>query len=90
MERVFVVQHKHTLQGEFEDWKMIGVYRTFDGAKAAVVRLSMQPGFTKHPDIIDPEAPGEKDGFYVSEHKLDLDHWTEGFVTMSGDDEYEE
>jgi hypothetical protein len=90
VERVFIVQHKHTLQSEFEDWKMIGVYRTFDDAKSAVDRLSMRPGFAKHPNIIDPEAPGEEDGFYVSEHQLDHDNWTEGFVTMNGHHEYEE
>lgn len=45
MECVFVVQHKHTLQDEYEDWKMIGVYRTLDRAKAAVDRESVQPGF---------------------------------------------
>lgn len=90
MERVYVVQHKHTLQGEFEDWKMIGVFRTFDGAKAAVDRLSAQPGFAKHPNIIDPEALGEEDGFYISGHPLDRVEWMEGFVTMNGDHECEE
>jgi len=90
VESVFVVQHKHTLHGDYEDWKMIGVYRTLDRAKAAVDRVSVQPGFAKHPNIIDPEASGEDDGFYVSEHELDRDNWTEGFVTMNGDHECEE
>jgi hypothetical protein len=28
------------------------------------------------------------DGFYIAEYQLDEDNWTEGFVTMIGDQEH--
>lgn len=88
MESVFVVQHRHTLPGGIEDWKMIGVYRTQVAAHAAIDRLAVLPGFANHPNIIDPHAADDEDGFDVSERLLDSDSWTEGFVTMVGDQEY--
>lgn len=67
---------------------LIGVYRTLEAAKAAVSRLALQPGFSQHPNIIAPDLTSEEQGFYISEYELDKDHWTEGFVTMVGDEEY--
>lgn len=83
MEKVFVVQHKHTLPSGGEDVKMIGVYRTLDAAKVAVGRLGAQPSFSKHPHLIDPDAIDEEDGFYIGEYELDKDQWAEGFVTLA-------
>jgi hypothetical protein len=80
VEKVFVVQHSHTLPSGIADVKMIGVYRSLDAAKMALGRLGMQPGFSKHPTHIDPDATDEEDGFYIDEYELDKDHWTEGFV----------
>jgi hypothetical protein len=42
------------------------------------------------PNVVDEEGVGERQGFYIDEYELDKDHWTEGFVTMVGDQEYEE
>ncbi len=90
MESVFVVQHLHLLPSGEECVCFIGVYRTKDAAKAAIQRLSVQPGFCKYPQIIDPIQTDEEQGFYIDKYELDKDHWTEGFVTMEGDEEYPE
>jgi hypothetical protein len=90
MDSVFVLQHSHTLPDDVESLKFIGVYRTMDAARAAVERLREQPGFSKHPNIIDPAVTDEEDGFYIDEYALDVDHWPDGFVTMIGDREYED
>jgi hypothetical protein len=85
VESVFVVQHSHTLPSGIEDVKMIGVYRTLGAAQMAVCRLGMQPGFSEHPSIIDPDVTNDEDGFYIDEYELDLDHWVDGFFTFIGD-----
>jgi hypothetical protein len=90
MESVFVVQHLHFLPSGEESVCFIGVYRTLDAAKAAAQRLSAQPGFCKHPRIIDPTQMDEEQGFYIDKYELDKDHWTEGFKTVVGDAEYKE
>ena len=88
MDSVFVVQHLHTLPSDIEDVKMIGVYRSLAAAEMAVERLRGMPGFFDHPVIIDPGAMDDVDGFYIAEYQLDKDNWTEGFVTMIGDQEH--
>jgi len=66
---VFVVQHI-TREGQAdEDVKMIGVHSSDDAARAAIDRLSRQPGFIANPDV-----------FCVDEYRLDEDDWTEGFA----------
>jgi hypothetical protein len=50
---------------------LIGVYRTEDAAKAAIVRLKNQPGFRDYPQ-----------GFNIYENILDKDHWEEGFARV--------
>jgi hypothetical protein len=77
MTTVFVVQHVSAS----EDIKFIGVYRSFEAARAAIERLSAQPGFREHPRLIDPLKDEEEAGFYIGEYELDKDHWSEGFVT---------
>lgn len=68
---VFVVQHVHELGEDREDVKFIGVYATEESARAAVERLSIQPGFKD-----------TRDGFCIDCYEVDQDHWTEGFVTI--------
>lgn len=68
---VFVVQHVHELKGDDEDVKLIGVYSTEENARAAVARLSLQPGFRE-----------SASGFHVDRYTVDKDHWAEGFVTV--------
>lgn len=48
---------------------LIGVYRTEETAKEAIVRLKLQAGFRDYPD-----------GFHIYPRNLDEDSWTEGFV----------
>jgi hypothetical protein len=73
---VFLVQHVHEVDGGDEDVKFIGVYSTEKSAKAAVSRLSRQPGFR--------ETIG---GFHVDRYTVDKDHWADGFVTVRPGDE---
>jgi len=90
MDSVFLVQHLNVLPSGKEGVKLIGIYPTMEGARAAVVRLAEQPGFCKHPSIINSELADEIAGFHIEEHELDKDHWLEGFVTLVGNEEYRE
>jgi hypothetical protein len=79
---VFVVEHLHVLPSGEEDIKRIGVYTSRALATSAAQRLAKQPGFREAPTIIDPEISASGDeGFYIGETVLDLDYWTEGYVT---------
>jgi len=53
-----------------------------------VARLSLQPGFCGHPYVVDPQKDVDEQGFHIDRYELDKDHWTEGFVTMVGNEEY--
>ncbi len=90
MASVFVVQHLHRLPSGEDSVFLIGVYSTESAARAAVARLSLQPGFCKHPHVVDPQKDDDDQGFQIDRYELDTDHWTEGFVTMIGDQEYKE
>jgi hypothetical protein len=55
---------------EGEDTELlIGVYRTEETAKKAILRLKDRAGFRDHPD-----------GFHIYARTLDQDSWVEGFV----------
>jgi len=69
---VYVLQHVHTRDNGEEDVKFIGVYSTREKARAAVERLSLQPGFSESPD-----------GFSVDDYHVDHDQWVEGFVEIA-------
>ena len=61
----------HHVRGEQEEEvKLIGVYRSRANAAAAVSRLKTKPGFCDHVE-----------GFQIEAYALDVDHWTEGFVS---------
>ncbi|WP_116812344.1 DUF7336 domain-containing protein [Steroidobacter cummioxidans] len=89
MTSVFVVQYSHRLPSGEDSVFMIGVYQTESAARSAAARLSAQPGFCKHPHVVD-EGDDDDQGFHITQYELDKDHWTEGFVTMVGDQEYKE
>jgi hypothetical protein len=79
---VFLVQHLHLLPHDEEDIKVVGVYTSRAAAVAAIERVAKQPGFRDFPAIIDPATSASNaEGFYVDEYALDLDHWSEGYVT---------
>lgn len=86
---MFLVDHLHTLPNGEECVKRIGVYADRRSAEDAVHRLSSQPGFCNLPEIIDFTVPGQVGGFYIEEYEIGKDHWTEGFVTLVGDKDYE-
>jgi len=69
--RVFVFQHEHELDG-CDEVKFIGVYSSEERARAAVDRARALSGFCDYPD-----------GFSVDPYEVDMDHWTEGFVTVA-------
>ena len=85
MDSVFIVDHLNVHPSGHEDLKCNGVYRTYELAHAAVERLKTQPGFCDKPELINPEIDEDEAGFYISEYKLDKDHWTEGYVTMTAE-----
>lgn len=72
METVFLLRHVRKDDEFSEDTKLIGIYSSHENAAAAIERLAHQPGFREH-----------LEGFKIERHKLDKDHWTEGFVTMT-------
>lgn len=67
MSIVFVLHHRHA-----ENAKLIGVYRSREGAEAAIARLKNVPGFRD--DLA---------GFAIDEYRLDQDHWSEGFISVT-------
>ncbi len=72
MNSVFVLWHVHQVEvNDHDDEKLIGVYRTEDDAKAAIERLKFKSGFNETPE-----------GFEISEYKLGVDHWTDGFIAV--------
>lgn len=66
MKSVHLLWHVHD-----DDEKLIGVYATKADAVAAKERLRQKPGFANTPE-----------GFQIDEYELNLDHWTEGYVTV--------
>jgi|WetSurMetagenome_2_1015567.scaffolds.fasta_scaffold1106955_2 hypothetical protein len=69
---VFILWHIHELADQEDDEKLIGVYATRRGAKLAQARAAKLPGFRRHPQ-----------GFIIDEYEIGMDHWTEGFVSLS-------
>ena len=81
---VFLVEHLHLLSHGEEDIKRIGVYTSRALAVAATERLAKQPGFCDFPTVVDPAVSvSNAQGFYISETVLDLDYWSEGYVTTT-------
>lgn len=73
MESVFLLWHVHGFRDSKDAYeKVIGVYRTEEDARSAIVRLATKPGFREAPD-----------GFHISKYELNKDHWTEGYKVMA-------
>ncbi len=70
---VFILWHVHTFDDDEEDEKLIGVYSTQEEAEAAIERLKAKPGFVD-----------ATEGFGIDCYVVNEDHWTEGYVTMTG------
>lgn len=58
-----------------EDEKLIGVYSTRENAEAAIERMKGQPGFVDNVE-----------GFCIARYVMNEDHWTEGYITVTGDE----
>lgn len=72
MTSVFVLQHVHSMEDGGEDVKFIGVYSSWEKARAAVERLGREVGFADAPD-----------GFHIDEYRVDQDQWVEGYAALS-------
>jgi hypothetical protein len=70
---VFLLWHVHALDDGEEDKKLIGVYSTREEAEAAIERVKHQVGFV---DALE--------GFGIDPYVVNEDHWTEGYVTVTG------
>ena len=70
MESVFLLWHVHVVENG-DDEKLIGVYRSEEEARAAIIRLADQPGFVDCPE-----------GFLIESYEIDKDHWIEGYTTV--------
>lgn len=70
LKSVFLVQHSYEI-GEFEETKIIGIYSTREKAEIVIEQYKCIQGFKDYPDR-----------FYVSEYKIDKNHWEDGFVTL--------
>ena len=79
MESVFVLQHLHILPTGEEDVKLLGVYRSLEGAHSAVERLRSQRGFRDHPGIVDRQKDTDGQGFHVGAYRWT---WTIGRKAM--------
>ena len=69
--KVYVLHHTSLINDEEEVVKLIGVYSSEAEAKKAINRKLECPGFCDEPD-----------GFSISEHQLDHDAWSEGFIKI--------
>lgn len=75
MNRVFVLQHLHVLDDDEEDVKMLGVYSSREEGVAAIERFRRLSGFRDTPQMaVHSDAPGDPEGFHLSEHELDKIH----------------
>lgn len=81
MEKVYLLQHLHTLPQDKEDVKIIGIYKSYRDALDAIERVKDLPGFADHPNLINPDIDEEVDGFYIDEYQINMDHWTSGYIT---------
>ena len=75
MDAVFILHHIRSDDEYGDNAKLIGVYRTESGARAATDRLGGQPGFADYPN-----------GWHIDRYFLDKDHWEEGFGIPWPDD----
>lgn len=67
----YVLQHLREMPDGEESVKMLGVFSTERGGRAAIKLYRKLPGFKKHPD-----------GFYLDQYSMDEMQWTSGFVTL--------
>ena len=70
MKYLYVLQHVHKFPDGTEDVKLIGIYSSSKNAEKAITRLIQKPGFSEN-----------RDGFFIDEYEIDVDHWTDGFHT---------
>ena len=71
MEKVYLLYHIYNDDDDDVETKLIGVYSSQNLATEAIDRLKSKPGFSTYPS-----------GFQIFEKRVDLDGWTEGFITV--------
>lgn len=76
LQHVYVLSHHHRMRYdnqltgtlEFDDIKLIGLFKSRREAHEAIVKLSKQPGFDTTPS-----------GFKIEKFELDTVRWSDGF-----------
>ncbi len=69
----FALHHIHVFDYENNCIKFIGIYSSLAETKNAVNRLSIKPGFSEFPDIINTSS-NIKSGFYITTYEVDKDY----------------
>lgn len=81
MEKVYLLNHIYMLDDDYcEDVKLVGIYSSYEAAKAAVDRLKDKQGFCDYPNIREP-GDVDAEGFEISETEIGRDGWIEGYET---------
>ena len=79
MEKVYILEHSYEYEVDdgvmAEQIKTIGIYSSEEKAEQARERYKTKKGFNSFPI----------DCFYISEYKLNEDHWRDGFVTYDSE-----
>lgn len=72
---MYVLQHSYEYgeMMEYEETKLLGIYSSELGAKQAIEKYKILPGFCRYP----------MDCFSISKFIVNQDHWTEGFVSSN-------
>lgn len=79
MNSVFLLQHMYVDSHKGENVKIIGIYRSRWEAEEVVRHMSILPGFSVYPSLVDPLVDEEENGFYIDEYVLGKSQWTDGF-----------
>ncbi len=81
MKFVYVLQHSHVLEQDFEDIKNCGVFSTRERAEQAFNELRKKPGFRDFPELCNGENDLEE-GFFIGRCEIDRIEWSDGYATV--------
>lgn len=75
MKKLYRLEHLHNTDG-YDQELYIGLFSSIEEVEKAIEQLIDQPGFKNHP----------RECFRISEKKVDMFEWKNGFETISGKD----
>ena len=77
--KVYLLQHSYeqeVCEGvKVDETLIIGIYSSYEAAERVKEKFKVKQGFNRFPE----------DCFYIDEYELNVDHWTEGFITWDGE-----